>query len=143
MMGRVFLILAVVSVLFLGSVHRVWASSDHISAEQVTADDKAFFREIKLAIENRDAKWIAKNINIPLNVNINGKKTSIKTEKEFIKNYDSIITPVIVDAVRSQDENDMFKNWQGIMAGKGQIWFGKYIDEKTNKSYYYIKAINN
>jgi hypothetical protein len=143
MMRKLFLILVAVSVLFLASAHRVWASSDHISAQQVTADDKAFFQEIKQAIESHDAKWIAENINLPLNVNINGKKFSIKTEKSFIKNYDNIITTSIVDAVRLQDENDMFKNWQGIMIGRGQIWFGQYIDEKVNRSFYYIKAINN
>jgi len=143
MMRNLFLILVALSVLYLAPAQRVWASSDHISAQQVTADDKAFFQEIKQAIESHDAKWIAENINLPLNVNINGKKTSIKTEKSFIKNYDNIITPAIVDAVRSQDENDMFKNWQGIMIGRGQIWFGQYIDEKVNRSFYYIKAINN
>ena len=143
MMRKLFLILVAVSVLFLASAHRVWASSDHISAQQVTADDKAFFQEIKQAIESHDAKWIAENINLPLNVNINGKKFSIKTEKSFIKNYDNIITTTIVEAVRLQDENDKFKHWQGIMIGRGQIWFGQYIDEKVNRSFYYIKAINN
>jgi hypothetical protein len=143
MMRRLLLILAAVSALYFSSAHPIWASSDHISAQPVTEDDKAFFREIKLAIEHHDAKWIAENIDLPLKVNINGKKVSIKTKRYFIKNYDNIITTTIVDAVRSQDENDMFKNWQGTMIGEGRIWFGNYINEKEKRSFYLIIAINN
>jgi len=142
-MRRVSLIFAVVSVLFLGSAHRVWASSDHISAEQVTTDDKAFFQKIRLAVENHDAKWMAKNIGFPITVSLNGKRVPIKSEKSFITNYDIIVTKSIVDAVLSQDENDMFKNWQGIMVGHGQLWFNEYMDTDKTHSFYLIIAINN
>lgn len=109
----------------------------------ITESDKAYFLEIKTAIEKHDARWMANNVDLPMNIGINGKRKPIRTKKDFVKNYDDIINENIISAVQSQDANDLFKNWRGIMIGSGQMWILEYREDGSDIDKYVIIAINN
>ncbi|WP_373499774.1 lysozyme inhibitor LprI family protein [Desulfococcus sp.] len=96
----------------------------------------AIFRKfciIKNTVKLDHRERLATLITYPIKVNLNGIKTQISSNKEFIENYHNIITPQVKDAVAQQEFTDIFYRDIGIMFGNGAIWF----DEKA------IISINN
>ncbi len=47
----------------------------------------------------------------------------VKDRNEFLLQYDSLITPAVKKAIASQDFRQIFRNFQGAMIGKGELWF--------------------
>ena len=70
----------------------------------------------------------------PINVSINGRKTTIRNAKAFVANYDAIMTPDIVATVKNQKYEDLFVNYQGVMFGRGQIWVNGVCKDKACKT---------
>jgi hypothetical protein len=61
-------------------------------------------------------------IRYPIPITINGKKRVIRSPTEFVKNYDSIMTPDIVAAVKNQNYGDLLVSSKGVMFGNGEVW---------------------
>jgi hypothetical protein len=89
------------------------------------------------ATGNRDD--VAALVRFPTHAFVDGKRVSITGKKKFIDNYDQIINKKVVDAVRVQDPQKLFVNWQGVMVGHGELWINLVVKDKTLK----ITAINN
>lgn len=76
---------------------------------------------VKTALSNGDKQAIAAVMAYPLRVNTApGKFFTVKNAQEFLKKYNQIITPDLIQAV--QKDKDIFCNMQGAMIGGG-IWF--------------------
>ncbi|MCT4508092.1 MAG: hypothetical protein N4A48_04910 [Tepidibacter sp.] len=97
------------------------------------------FNEIKKFVSEDNKEKVSEYIIYPLRVNHDKCSTEIKTADEFIKNYDSIFTEEVKKALLNQEVKDTFVNYQGVMVGYGEIWFGSSQDS----SKYGIIAINN
>jgi beta-lactamase regulating signal transducer with metallopeptidase domain len=91
-----------------------------------------------MAVDDKAA--VAEYIAYPITVKLDGKKTVIKTESDFIKNYDKIITVAVKAAFLNQKVEDTFVNYKGVSAGQGKLWFNKLAG---TKQVYSIIAINN
>jgi hypothetical protein len=65
---------------------------------------------------------VAAFIRYPIKVTINGQTKVIRSPEAFVKQYDEIMTPEIVNAVKNQAYGDLFVNDQGVMFGDGQVW---------------------
>ncbi|BAU28049.1 hypothetical protein DFP93_101125 [Aneurinibacillus soli] len=83
---------------------------------------EAFFVKFQTLVAKGDKKGVADYMKYP--VVVNGKKTTNRTKKQFIKNYDKIFTPKVKKALADQKVEDLFVNAQGVMVGDGEIWFG-------------------
>lgn len=96
-------------------------------------DRQAFlevFRTVKAAIAKDDMTEVANHILYPLKVNGADGKHRIQTRRDFIDQYKSIMTKEVRDAIANQDEERLFVNKQGVMVGRGELWFGGSADAK-------------
>lgn len=91
-------------------------------------------------VANGEKEKLAEYISYPINVSIEGKKTTIKTEAEFIKNYDKVLTDAVKNAFLNQKLENVFVNYAGVMIGNGEIWISQITG---TKHLYSIYAINN
>lgn len=97
-------------------------------------NDKAFekmVRQLKMLVEKDNKEKVAYYINYPLRVNSKAETIIINNIDEFIKSYDSIITDNVKKALLNQKIDNLFVNYQGVMVGNGQIWFG--VDHTSGK----------
>ncbi|CAH2212067.1 hypothetical protein [Tepidibacter aestuarii] len=97
------------------------------------------FNEVKKIVSEDDKNKISEYVIYPLRVNHDKSSREINTPDEFTKNYDNIFTKEVKEALLNQDVKDTFVNYQGVMVGNGEIWFGSSED----LSKYGIIAINN
>ncbi len=91
---------------------------------------KIFVKDLQYMVANENKEEIAKLIRYPLN-------STIKTNSDFLSNYDKIITPKVKEALAKANLKQLFRNYKGVMIGDGDIWIAQ--EEKDFK----IIAINN
>jgi hypothetical protein len=83
-----------------------------------------FFRHLQAAVLTNDSVAVASLVVYPLNVNDSLHQASVRTRRDFLQRYSAIFTPAVRHAVAVQLTDSLFANWQGIMIGNGQVWFG-------------------
>lgn len=109
------------------------AKADQLTAEQqkrlvsIAGFDNAkqftsFYTNLRRAVANNDKEAVAKRISYPLSVHSDNSKKKILNEKQFIAEYDTIITAKVKKALAEQRLDDLFINYQGVMVGNGDIW---------------------
>ncbi|WP_099191573.1 hypothetical protein [Tepidibacter mesophilus] len=103
------------------------------------AEFEEMFNEVKRLVFKGDKNKVSEYVIYPLKVNHDGSTREIATEDEFIKNYDNIFTERVKEALSNQDVKDTFINYQGVMVGDGEVWFGA----SRGLPKYGIIAINN
>ncbi|QHT62703.1 hypothetical protein GXP70_23800 [Paenibacillus lycopersici] len=87
------------------------------------------FNAVKTAIAKGDKAEVANYILYPLRVNGASGSELIPTRREFVDQYDAIMTKPVRDAVANQSFDRLFINYQGVMVGNGEVWFGGSIDK--------------
>ncbi|MBP3965672.1 hypothetical protein [Paenibacillus lignilyticus] len=95
-------------------------------------DPQAFFdvfNAVKTAIAEGDKVTVANHILYPLRVNGTSGSLLIKTRRDFVDRYDAIIDKSIKQAIAEQSADQVFVNYQGVMVGNGDIWFGGSADK--------------
>lgn len=104
---------------------------------QFLLGDSTQYREaitaFQKAVKAHDAAGVAALVSYPIKVRIGGSKRTIKTPQKFIAKYDSIVTPAIATAVEDQPWDDLFVNYQGVMLGRGEVWFNGKCRDKDCK----------
>lgn len=110
----------------------------------ITPADKAFFEQIKKAVLADDAESLSKIIVYPLVIRPNGQTIKLENEADVKKSSGLIFTAKLKSAVRGQSPDSLFKNWQGIMIGNGDIWYSQIGEATTNgqRWTYRVIAIN-
>lgn len=98
------------------------------------------FNTIKNSIIKNDKKTISDYINYPITVYVNNTAKVIKNPKDFIANYDNIITPKVKAALIKQQLNNINITSNGIKIGNGEVWLGLI---NNGKHEYGISSINN
>ena len=82
-----------------------------------------FFDTFKTAVASDDKKTVANLINYPLMVNRESGTKYIKSSAALLRNYDAIFTENVRHEIAIQTYDTLFVNWQGVMIGRGQVWF--------------------
>jgi hypothetical protein len=95
---------------------------------------QAVIQSLQKGVGAHDPAGVARLIRYPLNVSMAGRKMNIQNAKAFIANYDAIMTPDIVAAVRNQKYENLFVNSQGVMFGDGQVWIAGVCSDNTCKT---------
>jgi hypothetical protein len=99
---------------------------DHVKVQHLLT-------QLQAAVAKHDAAAVAALVHYPIKVNPGKKPFTIKNEKEFIKDYDRIITHDIQDAIFKQKYENLFVNSQGAMIGDGEVWITGFCRDKSCK----------
>ncbi|WP_289139200.1 hypothetical protein [uncultured Brevibacillus sp.] len=62
----------------------------------------------------------------PLRVNKVGASRFVHSEKQFLTEYDLIMTGKVRQALLQQIVTNTFVNDQGVMVGDGELWLGQF-----------------
>tara|TARA_R110000868_G_scaffold226249_3_gene478823 strand:- start:1666 stop:2127 length:462 start_codon:yes stop_codon:yes gene_type:complete len=96
-----------------------------------------FFERIQRDVRVGDRKNLAEIINYPLNFfDDKGRHVKVRSARDFKLNYEKIFTKTVREVILRQKYSDLFVNYQGVMIGRGVIWFGKVgrsgnVNDKT------------
>lgn len=85
-----------------------------------------YFTKLQKAVAKNDKKAVSKLVYYPLNVNSKGKTKIIKNQKQFIKEYNDIMTKRVKNSVLKQKPDMVFVNYKGAMTGNGEVWMSKF-----------------
>jgi hypothetical protein len=123
------------------------ADEARTSAYVVTDGERAVLSELKEAIALRDPQRISNRVIYPIKLCVGDRERRVRNAAEFERNFDRIMNRDVRSAVTAQSPDDLFKNWQGVMIGQGQVWIGSYPAFHRRNPYpeamFYIKTINN
>jgi len=90
----------------------------------ITLSDQQFLSEVVDAVTRRDMAWIADHMSYPVSVTSNGRRRIVKRKK-----FTAVLQREFTDDVRARlleaAKQPLFKNWQGVMAGDGILWFSE------------------
>jgi hypothetical protein len=105
---------------------------------------RQFFSSLKRAVLSGDKVAVSKMMRYPLKANIsNPKRNQVASSDEFIKHYDEILNEAVVRAIREQEFNELFVNYQGIMIGSGEFWINATRDSNAKAGRMCVITINN
>ena len=80
----------------------------------------------------------------PLTINANGETYDVLDEQDFIDNFDSLILPETLEAIGSQDVDDLIVTSEGVGLGNGAIWITNIcLDDACGQTQWGILSINN
>jgi hypothetical protein len=80
----------------------------------------------------------------PLTINANGETYDILEEQDFIDNFDSLILPETLEAIGSQDVDDLIVTSEGVGLGNGAMWITNIcLDDACSDTQWGILSINN
>lgn len=89
----------------------------------VASQAERFLGTLQSFVRAKDRAGVASLVHYPIRI-LNGDHSyEISSSSEFVKKYSSIMTPNVKRAISSQAKECLFANGQGMMVGKGQLWF--------------------
>jgi len=110
---------------------------DHVKVQHLLAD-------LQQSVASHNAAGVAALVHYPIKVNPGKKPFTVRSQKEFIKDYDHIITQDISEAILKQKYDALFVNSQGAMLGEGEVWITSIcLDKGCKKSDIKIGTIQN
>ena len=110
---------------------------DHVKVQHLLTD-------LQQSVASHNAAGVAALVHYPIKVNPGKKPFTVKNQKEFIRDYDRIITQDISEAILKQKYDALFVNSQGAMLGEGEVWITSIcLDKGCKKSDIKIGTIQN
>ena len=122
---------------FWGTAESIYADAGLDNEEEV----EEFAKNLKKNILNNNKREVAKVIDYPIEVEIEGEDQIVKNKEKFIKKFDKIFYQEYVKTLEDISTINMDTHYtSGVMFGnQGQIWFKKPWEE-TNLQ---VTTINN
>lgn len=96
---------------------------------------QAVITELQTAVAAGDASKVASLAQYPIGVDIGGKNTVLKSEKEFVARYKEFMTPDISKAIVETKYADLFVNYKGVMFGRGEAWINGICKDSACKAF--------
>ena len=140
--------IAATALFALGLTVPALASEEEIYAniEAIHGDADGFF-EVFAAVQDAvmfNPVDIAGYAFYPLTVNANGETYDVIEQQDFVDNFDSLILPETLEAIGSQDVDDLIVTDEGVGLGNGAMWITNVcLDESCNETQWGILSINN
>ena len=92
------------------------------------ADDDALVHRRALlfrdAVKRADKQAVAGLLAYPVPVQLAGRPSRLRNAADLLAHYDAIFSARYRAAIASALPRNMFVRYQGIMLGKGEVWFG-------------------
>lgn len=95
-------------------------------AYEVSASDRDFLSAIVAAVEKGDLRWITSHALLPMVVNTGSDQKLVRTETEMADAVATLLTDERRSAIKTAAQQPLFKNWRGVMAGDGVLWFVEF-----------------
>jgi hypothetical protein len=86
-----------------------------------------FFLQLQDAIKRDDRKAVSSMISFPLLVTLDGRKARIRNTREFLRNYDKIMTTSVRCAIVRSNSSDVWGKYSGFTIGSGTLWWDGVI----------------
>ena len=121
------------------------ATPDFSVAGLSDGEVESFLDSLKAAVEIDDRRAVASMVRYPIRVQLDSRATMIASAADFVSRYPDIVNGNVKGAVLAQESAELFVNWQGVMVGRGEVWFSAvYEDPRVDEKYHLkIIAINN
>ena len=81
--------------------------------------------ELQRLLKAGDKKALSELVTYPLRVNYNKGPLIVKDRAAFLREFDQIYSPAMVEIILKQDPRDLFCRDQGVMLGNGVVWAAK------------------
>lgn len=91
-------------------------------------DDKSvetFANKFKEAVVKKDKEAVASMIHYPIDATLKDKAVIINNKEEFLRFYNDIFDKTLCSKIANANTHNMFANYQGVMIGNGEVWFGR------------------
>jgi hypothetical protein len=98
-----------------------------------------FLTELQRAVAAGERAKVARMVLYPLRVRINRRRVVLRGPRQFLARYDALLNEHVKGVLAEQKFEGIFRNWQGYMVGRGEIWFEQLADTGEFK----VIAINN
>jgi hypothetical protein len=135
-LARLFLTTAILAAVTSAPAQTV-TPSDHDKSIDLSVGDHVRVQQIlttlQQGVSKHNAPAVAALVHYPIKVNPGNKPFTIKNEKEFVKDYDRIITLDIASAIYKQKYDNLFVNSEGAMIGDGEVWITGFCRDKSCK----------
>ena len=105
-------------------------------------EDIDFFLKIKNLVKTSEKAQIVALVSYPIEIKVGENKRPFENSEELLTHYDLIFTEQLKKALEKQDPEKLFKNWMGVMVGRGEVWFEKIQEPNGNSLVYRIIGIN-
>lgn len=108
---------------------------------ELSQEEVGFVKSLQMALELDNRNWVSENVSYPLKVTTQSGEKIISNKEELLSDFEAVFSCEIKKAVKQQDLNNIFSNWQGLMLGSdGQVWITTVEDDGGERSW--ITAIN-
>jgi len=98
---------------------------------------------IETAVANHDLQTIAGYFSFGDPINVDGADVTIGDLDELTAKFDTLFTPKVISAVRSQKYENLMVSADGVMFGDGELWIsGVCDDDACQNPFINIIAIN-
>lgn len=107
----------------------------------ISLADQQFLSEVVDAVTRRDMGWIADHMRYPISVTSKGR-TRIMKRKRFAAVLHREFTDDVRGRLLEASKRPLFKNWRGVMAGDGILWFSEITaDDGLSLTHHRILAV--
>ena len=115
--------------------------------ETIHGDADGFFTllgTLQDAVTNEDATIIADSAFYPLLVNANGESYDVLEAQDLLDDFEALVYPETLDALTTQDVDDLIVTSEGVGIGNGAIWLTNVcLDDACAQTQWGILSINN
>jgi len=116
--------------------------SDFASAGLQPAEVRSFLTTLQQAVRDDDRQTVASLVAYPITIRIDGAPMTLADPAAFVAHYDLVLPERVQAAVEAAEPATLFANWQGIMIGRGKLWFAGVYEDDAETYDIRIIAIN-
>jgi hypothetical protein len=98
--------------------------ADFSAAGLETAEVRSFLASLQQAVRNDDRQAVASLVSYPITVRIDGAPTTLADPAAFSARYPEVMTEPVRAAIEAAEPATLFANSDGVMVGRGELWFG-------------------
>jgi hypothetical protein len=84
---------------------------------------RQFLGDLQSAVTRGPRERVASLVSYPLRTRVGGRSLTIRTPAQFVADYDRLLPPSSIAAIRHQAYAELFANANGVMIGSGEVWF--------------------
>lgn len=117
---------------------------ERVAAARQEEEDEAtaaarFLSELQRAVAAGERARVARMVLYPLRTRVSRRRVVLRNARQLLARYDALFNPHVKAVLAGQKFEGIFRNWQGYMVGRGEIWFEQLADTGEFR----IIAINN
>ena len=91
----------------------------------VAAEARSFLLKLQRIVKMNDKKQFSSLVHYPIRVLDGDRAIEISSPTELVDKYSTVLRADVKHAILAQSARCPFGNGQGMMVGKGQLWFQK------------------